>query len=103
MATVYPIAGIEASRIGGNSSEMDRVAGIIAAMASAAGIEPVQTRNVAGPRGVRDRVVESLDPLEGPKEFGHVIRNQKDGPVLGYVRGLHRMQGVWRRMPRTGS
>jgi len=103
MATVYRNAGIEAAKITGRSSEMDRIAGILATRASAAGIEPVRVRNVPGPRGVRDRIVESLDPLEVPKEFGHVIRNQADGPVLGYVRGLHRMQKVVKSMPGTSA
>jgi hypothetical protein len=103
VATVYRNAGIEAARIAGNSAEMDRVASKLAALASAQGVEPVRVRNVAGRRGVRDRVVESLDPLEVPKEFGHVIRNEAGGPVLGYVQGLHRMQRAWKRMPGTGS
>lgn len=99
MANVNRIAGIEAARIAGNSREMDAAAAKLAALASAQGVEPVRVRNVPGRSGVRDRVVESLDPLEVPKEFGHVIRNRPDGPVLGYVRGLHRMQAAWRRMP----
>jgi hypothetical protein len=103
VATVYRNAGIEAAKIVGNSAELDQVASRLAALARAAGVEPVRVRNVPGPRGVRDRVIESLDPLEVPKEFGHVIRNRADGPILGYVRGLHRMQGAWRRMPGTKS
>jgi hypothetical protein len=98
MATIYRNAGIEAAKLAGQSREMDSVALRLAALARAQGVEPVRVRNVPGPRGVRDRVVESLDPLEVPKEFGHVIRNRKDGPVLGYVRGLHRMQKAWKAM-----
>lgn len=103
MATVYRNAGIEAAKIVGNSSAMDAAAAQLAALARGAGVDPVRVRNVPGQRGVRDRIVESLDPLEVPKEFGHVIRNQPDGPILGYVPGLHRMQAAWRRMPGTKS
>jgi len=82
---------------------MDQAATTLAALARAQGVEPVRVRNVPGKRGVRDRIVESLDPLEVPKEFGHVIRNRADGPILGYVRGLHRMQKAWRAMRGTES
>jgi hypothetical protein len=82
---------------------MDQSATKLAALARAQGVEPVRVRNVPGKRGVRDRIVESLDPLEVPKEFGHVIRNRADGPILGYVRGLHRMQKAWRAMRGTKS
>lgn len=103
MATVYRNAGIEAARIAGRSPAMDEAAIKLVALARAQGVEPVRSRNVPGPRGVRDRIVESLDPLEAPKEFGHVIRNRADGPILGYVRGLHRMQKAWKAMRGTST
>lgn len=106
MATVY--AGVE--RLGAymtaKAGEVDATAKKVKALAEAiAG----STRGTGGRftrsfkirragRGL-DRVVVNVDPLAAPIEFGHVVRNDADGPVLGYVRGTHVMAKTYQRMP----
>ncbi len=107
MSTVNDSAGILAAQVAGDDSEMDRVANELAALARAeasavAGSEfasSIEVQTVRGPRGVSDRLVVATDPLAAAKELGHVVRNQPDGPVLGYVRGLHPMAKALAKMP----
>jgi hypothetical protein len=112
VSTVYGNAGIEAAKIGGDSPEMDAAANRLAELARTAAMEhndsgrfagSIEVANVPGLRGVRDRLTYATDPLAAFKEFGHVIRNEKDGPELGYVPGQHSMQKAWQRMPGVGS
>lgn len=113
VAEVYPTAGIDAARIAGEDPEMDRVAnllkGLIATEARghrASGhvfAESLVVRRVRGRRGVTDREVVATDPLAAPKEFGHVIRNEADGPVLGYVRGMFTMARAIRKLPEVSG
>lgn len=107
MADVFANAGIEAARIVGESPEMDRVANAIATRGRARALArgdlafatSIRVVRVRGRRGVTDRVIEATDPLAAPKELGHVIRNEADGPVLGFVPGLRYLGGAVRAMP----
>jgi hypothetical protein len=108
MADVYVTAGIEAAKIAGESTEMNVVADELAARAKAeagkhndggtfaSSIGVVRAR---GKRGVTDRLVIATDPLAVPKELGHVVKNEKGGPVLGYVKGQHSMGKAVASMP----
>ena len=73
----------------------EELAGLARAEAAAvAGHEfasSIEVQRARGPRGVADRLIVATDPLAVPKELGHVVRNETDGPVLGYVKGLHPM------------
>lgn len=99
MSSVNASAGILAAKIASDDIEMDVVAEELATIARAeaaavAGHEfasSIEVQRVRGPRGVTDRLVVATDPLAAAKELGHVVRNETDGPVLGYVRGLHPM------------
>jgi hypothetical protein len=101
VAEVYADVGIDAARIGGEDPEMDRVANKLAALVKAEArghrasgrvfAASVIVQRVRGRRGVTERAVVATDPLAAAKEFGHVIRNQADGPELGYVRGMFTM------------
>ena len=107
MAEVYANAGIEAAKIAGASAEMDVEAGKVAlrvrtnalARGDTTFAASVSVNTVRGKRGVSDRVVAASDPLAAPKEFGHVIRNEADGPVLGYVKGLRYMRNALEAAP----
>lgn len=107
MAQVYRDAGIEAAKIAGESSVMDGVARAIAARARANALargdstfaSSIEVRKVRGRRGVSDREIVATDPLAVPKELGHVIRNQADGPVLGYVKPMRYMRDALEQTP----
>ena len=112
MADVYPIAGITAAKIAGDSAEMDIVSAGLAGLARAEAAKhndsgkfsgSIRVRKVRGKRGVNDRLIEATDPLAAVKEFGHAVQNEKDGPVLGYVKGQHSMGNAIRRMPRVSD
>jgi hypothetical protein len=99
VSSINASAGILAAKVVGDDSEMDVIAEDLAALArteaaAVAGHEfasSIEVQRVRGPRGVTDRLVVATDPLAVPKELGHVVRNEADGPVLGYVKGLHPM------------
>lgn len=102
MADVEDFADVIAAQIAGDSPVMDRVAEELAGRArrNAAKDQAFRSsiRVVKAGRG-KDRLVEATDPLAGPKELGHVIRNEPDGPVLGYVKGLRYMRNALESMP----
>lgn len=106
MSTVNGSASIIAAQIAGDSIEMDLVAEELATLvrAEAAVVaghdfaESIVVQKARGPRGVTDRLVTATDPLAAPKEFGHVIRNETDGPELGYVKGLRPMAKALAKM-----
>lgn len=109
VAEVYASAGIDAARIAGEDAEMDRVAGKLAVLVKAEArghrssghifAESILVRRIRGRRGVTDREVVATDPLAAAKEFGHVIRNEADGPELGYVRGMFTMARAIAKLP----
>lgn len=111
VAEVYANAGIDAARVAGEDPEMDRVASLLARLIKvqarghrASGQEfadSLMVRRVRGRRGVTDREVVATDPLAAAKEFGHVIRNEADGPVLGYVKGMFTMARAIARLPKV--
>lgn len=107
MATVYKGVERTAALIAARSGAVDAKARQVQALAKAIAAKNADERTFmnsikvfrAG-RGL-DRLVAATDPLAYPKEFGHVIRNEKGGPVLGYVRGLYVMARTYRRLPRV--
>lgn len=109
VAEVYPNAAIDAARIAGEDPEMDLVANKLAALVKAEArghrasghdfAESIIVQRVRGRRGVTDRAVTATDPLAAAKEFGHVIRNEADGPDLGYVRGMFTMARAIAKLP----
>ena len=112
MADVFPNAGISAAQMAGESAEMDIVAEKLAALARAEAMKhndsgtfagSIRVRKVRGKRGVSDRLIEATDPLAAVKELGHAVQNEKDGPVLGFVKGQHSMGNAIRRMPRVSD
>lgn len=91
--------------LAGSSPEMDEVASRIETVMRAEAAKSVDTgefersiTTVKAGKG-KDRIIGSTDPLAVPKEFGHVIRNEKDGPILGYVPGLHILWKTINRLP----
>ncbi len=107
MAIVDPSAGILAARLAGDDPIMDAVAAEVllrvqanaAARGDTAFASSLSARKVAGRNGVKDRIVVATDPLAAPKEFGHVVRNEKDGPIVGYAKPLRYMRDAWESMP----
>lgn len=109
VAEVYANVGIDAARIAGEDPEMDRVANLVASLVKAEArghrasghefADSVIVTRVRGRRGVMDRAVIATDPLAAAKEFGHVIRNEADGPDLGYVQGMFTMARAIAKLP----
>ena len=108
VAEVYKYAGLEAAKIAGQSPEMDRVANELARLVRSEAAkhrrsgdfsDNILVRKVRGRRGVMDREVVADDPLAAVKEFGHVIRNEKNGPELGHVKGQFNMANAIKRLP----
>lgn len=96
MGQVYKNAGIEAARIAGLSPEMDAqaakakavVLGVLASHNKTGSYaRRVAVRNVAGQRGVRDRVVEARDPQAMAIEYGHWWVTP-EGRRIKWVRGI---------------
>ena len=87
MATVRADASLVAARIAGNSSAMDRAAGVILARAKANAASHVDTgayvnsivvrSPIYAPAGVRDREVIATDPASWKIEFGHRSKSGK--------------------------
>lgn len=94
MADVFDSVTRSVSIMAGKSAEMDRVAHEIAARVKVnAANDPNFAKSVkvikAG--NGKDRLIVATDPLAAPKELGHVVRNEPDGPVIGYAKGLRYM------------
>lgn len=100
---VFATAGIEAARIAGRSSEMDRVAAAMHTAFIAAAAPHTRTgnlvssgrvRTVRGKRGVMDRLFEVTDPDAEHIEWGHVAGDGEGGlrwvPGLGIVAAAYR-------------
>ncbi len=111
MASVNITASIVAAQLAGESAEMDAVAEDLAARAKAEAMKhhdsafatSIRVVRTPGKRGVTDRLVVATDPLAVPKELGHIIRNQPDGRVLGYVKGMHYMGKAAASMPEASG
>lgn len=108
MAEVFKNAGYEAAKIAGRSPEMDITARKLAGLAREFAREhsddgtferSIEVHESRGRNRVRQLLVVATDPLAAVKEFGHVIRNEADGPVLGYVKGQHSMFKAMKAMP----
>jgi hypothetical protein len=109
VADVYANAGLIASQIAGDSDELDVVAeelrlraeGNALANGDVVFAESLEVQNVPAAirRSVRTRAVVANDPLAAPKEFGHVVRNESGGPVIGYARPLRYMFNAMRSLP----
>lgn len=109
MAEVYANAGFLAAQIAGDSIEMDQVAEKLANRARANALangdkdfaESITVEKVGAKvrRSVPTRLVIATDPLAAPKELGHVVRNEADGPILGYAKPLRYMFRALQAMP----
>lgn len=94
MADVFDSITRTVSIMAGKSAEIDKVAQEIAARVRVnASNDPdfANSVKVVKAGNGKDRIIKATDPLAAPKELGHVIRNEPDGPVLGYVKGLRYM------------
>jgi len=94
MAEVFDSVTRAVSIMAGQSAEIDKVADELAAKVRANASHDSDfarsIRTVKAGNG-KDRLVIATDPLAVPKELGHVVRNETDGPVLGYVKGMRYM------------
>jgi len=93
--------------IAGDSAEMDAIAAMVESTMKAEAAKSIDTgrfeesiTTVKAGRG-KDRIVGSTDPLAVPKEFGHIIRDEKGGPELGYVPGMHILGKTLARLPKV--
>lgn len=109
MADVYANAGLAAAQIAGESIELDLIAEKVRAKAAANALAngdvdfadslEVQDLPANIRRSVRTRAVVATDPLAAPKEFGHVVRNEADGPILGFARPLRYLFNATKSLP----
>jgi len=98
------LAGIVA-RSGVMDEEAAKIEAVMRSVASGASVGPEFIEGItieSASRG-KDRVIGTTDPLAVPKEMGHVIRNEGDGPVLGYVRGAHVISKTIARLPEVSG
>jgi hypothetical protein len=95
MAEVFNGARRIVAKMAADSGAMDQTAEEVASVMrtvadrEGAGGEFINSIGVVRAGRGLDRIVGASDWLSVPIEMGHVIRNEPDGPVLGYVRGKH--------------
>lgn len=89
MATVFRNVPNQVARIAGDDIEMDVAAHKLLALAKAraikhrltgAYISQLKVQNVAGKKGVRDRLVIAGDKAAMSIEYGHAVRTNNDDP-----------------------
>lgn len=95
MAQVYKGAGTKVAKMCGESSVMDQAAEKIRAKAVSLAAkhkktgdysQNFSTKNVAGKKGVRDRIVQGDHPASAIIEYGH-FAEKKDGSLGQFVPG----------------
>lgn len=111
MAVVYKNVGVTVARMAGDSDEMDDVARKLLFLARArarkhvltgAYISQLRATNVAGKKGVRDRLVTAGDKAAMSIEYGHAQRtNNKDGnkPDFRWIPGQYILTGAINEIP----
>lgn len=106
MAEVFDSVIRTVSIMAGRDPETAKVAQELAARVTAnASHDPNFARSVKVVKAGngKDRLVVATDPLAVPKELGHVIRNESDGPVLGYVKGMRYMGRAIEQTPEVSD
>lgn len=89
MAVVFRNVPNQVARMAGNSEEMDVAANKLLSLARAralkhrltgAYLSQLKVQNVAGKKGVRDRLVIAGDKAAMSIEYGHTVRTNNDDP-----------------------
>lgn len=111
MAVVYAHVPVTVARMAGNSDEMDDVARklLFAARARArrhvltgAYISQLKATNVAGKKGVRDRLVTAGDKAAMSIEYGHTQRTNNTDPGkhdFKWIPGQYILTGAINEIP----
>lgn len=113
MAEVYAWVPVGVAKMAGNNSEMDDVADRLKRISFAlalnhrltgAYLAQLHTKNVAGKKGVRDRLVVAGDKAAMSIEYGHAVRIKNAGRNeynFKWVPGQYILTGAIRAIPGT--